>query len=220
MRGDERVRFCGDCKKHVYNLSSLEADLAERLLEETNNGVCVTYYQRRDGTVLHQDCSVGQRDKRRRSLVVAVGASVVAALQAACGASAAELTSDGGVQADAGAEQIALSNAAEGVALPVLPKAVRQPLVQTGADDLQAQPVVEDSPCTGKDEIDQPTMIRGEPAPARPATESDSPIRPLMGKPTTAMMTGGLGAYPDPSSGLVIGQVLMGEVAVHADDRE
>ena len=32
MQGDERVRFCGTCKKSVYNLSALQRSEAEALV--------------------------------------------------------------------------------------------------------------------------------------------------------------------------------------------
>jgi len=51
MAGDDRVRFCGDCQKNVYNLSAMTREEGEALLEQTNAGVCVRFYQRADGKV-------------------------------------------------------------------------------------------------------------------------------------------------------------------------
>lgn len=70
MAGDERKRFCGDCKLHVYNLSGMTTYDAENLLRLSEGRLCVRYFQRADGTVLTQECPVGwARVKRRLSLV-------------------------------------------------------------------------------------------------------------------------------------------------------
>jgi hypothetical protein len=72
MTGDERVRFCGACRKSVYNLSEMTRAAAERLIGETEGRVCVRFYRRRDGTVLTSDCPVG-RGRARRWLAMHVG---------------------------------------------------------------------------------------------------------------------------------------------------
>lgn len=78
MTGDERRRFCGDCKKHVYNLSELTRDEAEALILEKEGRLCVRYYQRADGTILLADCTVGVRRRRRRRVIVAGAAAMLA----------------------------------------------------------------------------------------------------------------------------------------------
>jgi len=81
MTGDDRVRFCGKCEKHVFNLSAMTREEAERLLREKTGAMCARLYRRADGTVLTADCPVGVRAKRvRRLAVVAVGGSVAAAI--------------------------------------------------------------------------------------------------------------------------------------------
>lgn len=59
MVGDERARFCSECSKHVYNLSSMTAEAAAALIREKEGQLCARFYQRADGTVLTADCSVG-----------------------------------------------------------------------------------------------------------------------------------------------------------------
>ena len=59
MFGDNRKRFCGECKLNVYNLSDMSESEAENLLVETEGRLCVKYYRRADGTVLTKDCPVG-----------------------------------------------------------------------------------------------------------------------------------------------------------------
>jgi hypothetical protein len=72
MAGDDRKRFCGDCKLHVYNLSGMTKYDAENLLRLSEGRLCVRYFQRADGTVLTQECPVGwARVKRRLSMASA-----------------------------------------------------------------------------------------------------------------------------------------------------
>src|SRR5262245_16139304 len=73
MSGDERVRFCGACRKNVYDLSSLTREQAEALVLAREGQVCVRFYRRADGTVLTADCAVGGRRVRRvRGLLLAI----------------------------------------------------------------------------------------------------------------------------------------------------
>jgi hypothetical protein len=66
MYGNDKVRFCGECKLNVYNLSGMTKDEAEDLLQNTEGRLCVRYYRRADGSVLTQDCPVGWRAVKRR----------------------------------------------------------------------------------------------------------------------------------------------------------
>jgi hypothetical protein len=72
MTGDERTRACGSCNKNVYNLSTLTREEAEALILEKEGRLCVRYFQRKDGTILLKDCSIGITQKRKRR-VLAVG---------------------------------------------------------------------------------------------------------------------------------------------------
>ena len=84
MLGDDRVRFCLSCEKNVFNLSSMNRDDAESLLQERiGNDLCIRFYQRADGTILTADCPTGVKKKRRRKLALAVaGAGAMAAAAA------------------------------------------------------------------------------------------------------------------------------------------
>ena len=66
MIGNERVRFCGQCSRNVFNLSSMTKKEAENLVEHTEGRVCIRFYRRADGTVLTDNCPVGLRAVRRR----------------------------------------------------------------------------------------------------------------------------------------------------------
>jgi hypothetical protein len=78
MYGDEKVRFCGECKLNVYNLSGMTKLEAEKLLLNTEGRLCVRYYTRADGSVITQDCPVGWRAfKKRVSNLAAAACSLV-----------------------------------------------------------------------------------------------------------------------------------------------
>ncbi|CAN5896913.1 hypothetical protein BH11MYX2_BH11MYX2_24120 [soil metagenome] len=76
MTGDERARHCGECKKDVFNLSGMTRDEAQALMIEKNGQLCVRYFQRKDGTILLKDCSIGISQKRKRR-VIAAGAMLL-----------------------------------------------------------------------------------------------------------------------------------------------
>lgn len=67
MYGDDRKRFCSECKLNVYNLSDMTRDEAERLLINSEGRLCVRYFRRADGTVLTRDCPVGLRAVKLRA---------------------------------------------------------------------------------------------------------------------------------------------------------
>jgi hypothetical protein len=71
MYGNERKRFCGDCKLNVYNLSGMTRDEAENLIMNTEGRLCVRFYTRADGSILTQDCPVGWAKVKQRAQMVA-----------------------------------------------------------------------------------------------------------------------------------------------------
>jgi hypothetical protein len=79
MQGDDRVRYCGQCQLNVYNLSDMTRSEAERLINETEGRLCVSYFQRADGTILTRDCPVGLR-LARRAVARLTGLAAVACL--------------------------------------------------------------------------------------------------------------------------------------------
>lgn len=77
---DERIRACGACNKHVYDLSNMTAREAERLILERDGVACVRYFERKDGTILLADCTVG---RRRKAATTLAAAGVITALAGA-----------------------------------------------------------------------------------------------------------------------------------------
>ena len=75
MYGDERKRFCGDCKLNVYNLSGMTKTDAEALIMNAEGRLCVRFYQRADGSVITNDCPVGWTGVKHRTRVFATAAA-------------------------------------------------------------------------------------------------------------------------------------------------
>jgi hypothetical protein len=74
MYGNERKRFCSDCKLNVYNLSGMTRGQAEELLERSEGRLCVRFYRREDGSVITQNCPVGWAKVKQRARVFATAA--------------------------------------------------------------------------------------------------------------------------------------------------
>lgn len=88
MFGDERIRFCGECKLNVYNLSGMTRREAEDLITNWEGQLCVRFFRRADGTVLTKDCPVGWAAvKRRLSRAATAVFSLFAGVLAGLGAS-------------------------------------------------------------------------------------------------------------------------------------
>jgi hypothetical protein len=89
MIGDDRTRFCGQCKLNVFNLSGMTCTEAESLIMNSEGRLCVRFYARPDGSVITQDCPVGwARIKKRAQLIVTAAASLVFSFLGALGMNA------------------------------------------------------------------------------------------------------------------------------------
>lgn len=58
MSGDDRVRFCSDCKLNVYNLAGMTRREATELITLQEGRLCVRFFRRKDGTLVTRDCPV------------------------------------------------------------------------------------------------------------------------------------------------------------------
>jgi hypothetical protein len=61
MHGDDRSRFCADCRQPVFDLSELTTAEATKLLSNAESLPCVRLYRRTDGRVMTADCPIGVR---------------------------------------------------------------------------------------------------------------------------------------------------------------
>jgi hypothetical protein len=88
MEGDEQVRFCGECRQNVYNLSEMSRAEAEAIVRRREaERVCIGFYRRPDGTVITRECSLGaallakvQAGKRRLRLVAFAAVTLLLAV--------------------------------------------------------------------------------------------------------------------------------------------
>ena len=70
MDGDDRVRFCKQCRLNVYDLAALTRSEAEALIIEKEGRLCGRIHRRADGTTLTGNCPVGVWALRKRLLNV------------------------------------------------------------------------------------------------------------------------------------------------------
>jgi hypothetical protein len=88
MKGDDRSRYCGECRLHVHDLSSMRrADAEAFVLSEKRAGrsLCVRFVRRGDGTVATSDLPPARRPATSpRWRAAAVGALAFLFPLAAC----------------------------------------------------------------------------------------------------------------------------------------
>jgi hypothetical protein len=81
MYGNDRMRFCGQCKLNVYNLSGMSREEAENLVMNAEGRLCVRFYRRSDGTIITENCPVGwAKVKARAKVYVTAAFSLVMAM--------------------------------------------------------------------------------------------------------------------------------------------
>jgi hypothetical protein len=80
MIGGERTRFCGECRRKVYNLSAMPRQEAEDFLGRMEGRVCVRLFRRHDGTVMTQDCTPAAKSWRRQVLALVMAFVLLAGL--------------------------------------------------------------------------------------------------------------------------------------------
>jgi hypothetical protein len=147
MRGDDAVRHCGACDKHVYNLSEMTTTQVEALLREAGETPCVRFYQRHDGTVMTGDCPIGARSRRRVQTLAGLGAGALAAFGLAVSPSVAS-----------GGEEAPLMGAVPG------PETVTE-FANDKNDDIIVEPLVGPfAKPPPRDEMLMGRMVLGEPA--------------------------------------------------------
>lgn len=83
MNGDERARFCGQCSKHVFNLSAMTRVEIETLVREKEGKFCGRFHRRADGTMLTADCP--SRLRRMRERLARLGGALCALVLSVAG---------------------------------------------------------------------------------------------------------------------------------------
>ena len=81
MSGDDRVRYCDGCRKHVYNLSAMTRTEAERVVCDAAGSLCVRFARSETGgvrTLEYQAPAGPKRGWRFWTAVSTCAASVVA----------------------------------------------------------------------------------------------------------------------------------------------
>src|SRR5262245_9355666 len=78
MTGNDRRRYCGQCRKYVYNLSAMTAAEAQSFLRRSNGTPCVRFYRRLDGTVVTTDRCGNRVARTWRRFATSVAAMLVA----------------------------------------------------------------------------------------------------------------------------------------------
>jgi hypothetical protein len=73
MTGNDAVRFCDHCQKHVHNLSALTADEAQRLICQSAGALCVGYVPTAAGGVRTLDYRATPAPRFGWKLVAALG---------------------------------------------------------------------------------------------------------------------------------------------------
>lgn len=77
MRGDDHVRFCGECNLHVYNISEMSREAATALIAQREGRLCVRMYRREDGTLITNDCGRLRAAAKRAARWSVAAATVV-----------------------------------------------------------------------------------------------------------------------------------------------
>lgn len=85
---EQSVRFCGDCKKNVYDVSKMSKAQAELVLQQacaqqlegSGRSLCMQLYRRADGTIITDDCPVGLKRIRDSWRLIKRSAASFAAL--------------------------------------------------------------------------------------------------------------------------------------------
>ena len=153
MTGDEQSRFCGSCRKNVYNLSAMTREAAEALVRSKEGELCVRYFRRTDGTILTADCPVGVRRKRVQ-LVAAAGA--VTAL--AAGAVAFAFAQMGSPVATIATPTVAPRVAPPVTAAPLPLEEMQGQMVQGETVPMMGTPVVDPAPVHTRPRMGRPML--------------------------------------------------------------
>jgi hypothetical protein len=77
--GNDRVRYCGQCKLNVYNLAEMSSEEIEGLIRRTEGRLCGRLYLRGDRTASLMNCPTSARKQRIRRIVAVASVLALAA---------------------------------------------------------------------------------------------------------------------------------------------
>ena len=81
MTGNDQMRYCSECNKHVYNLSKMTRDKAEALVARFEGRLCARFERGGDGTIVTEEKTSGiQLISRRASPVASAVVTVILSL--------------------------------------------------------------------------------------------------------------------------------------------
>ncbi|HEY0076992.1 MAG TPA: hypothetical protein VGB77_23100 [Abditibacteriaceae bacterium] len=75
-----RVRFCRTCEKNVYNISLMSRAEALDLIRAKEGQLCLRLAKRKDGTLITNDCPVGQSKRQTKRRFVGIAGALLIAL--------------------------------------------------------------------------------------------------------------------------------------------
>ena len=153
MTGDEQSRFCGSCRKNVYNLSAMTREAAEALVRSKEGELCVRYFRRTDGTILTADCPVGVR--RKRVQLVAAAGAVTALAAGAVGLAFAQM---GSPVATIATPTVAPRVAPPVTAAPLPLEEMQGQMVQGETVPMMGTPVVDPAPVHTRPRMGRPML--------------------------------------------------------------
>lgn len=82
MTGDERIRYCQQCDKHVHNFSAMTRDEIETLLMTAQGRLCARFERRSNGQLVTREISEPAM-KRNFKLIPRASKMVATAMSAA-----------------------------------------------------------------------------------------------------------------------------------------
>jgi len=71
--GDDRIRYCGQCRLNVYNLAEMPKAEVEALVRSTQGRLCGRLYMRGDQTATTRDCGGYRARQTLRRWLTAAG---------------------------------------------------------------------------------------------------------------------------------------------------
>jgi len=79
LRGNDRIRYCDECKLNVYNLAEMSTQEVEALVRRSSGRLCGRLYVRGDRTATRRSCPKGDAAAPLRKFALIGGALGLAA---------------------------------------------------------------------------------------------------------------------------------------------